>query len=188
MKLLIAAVLFFALVMALVMIARRFGLLNDPAVKDGTASKERGGDDGADLCRLQGALLTPAELNFFPVLREVASQRFGVLAKVRLGDILTVPGQGSKPTTARNRIQQKHVDFLLVDPLTTRPVLVIELDDASHERQDRRERDSFLNRACAAAGVPVLHVKARHAYAPAELARAVEDKLGRAPMNAAAPR
>ena len=53
--------------------------------------------------------------------------------------------------------------------------------------QDRRDRDSFVDRACAAAGVPVLHVKARHAYAPPELARAVEDTLGRAPMNAGAP-
>jgi very-short-patch-repair endonuclease len=36
--------------------------------------------------------------------------------------------------------------------------LVIELDDASHERSDRKDRDEFLERALKAAGVPLLRV------------------------------
>ena len=39
-----------------------------------------------------------------------------------------------------HRINAKHVDFVLCCPATLRPLLVVELDDASHGRADRQER------------------------------------------------
>ena len=62
------------------------------------------------------------------------------------------------------RISQKHVDFVLVDVRSTEIVLVVELDDKTHRRRDRSERDEFLDRAFAAAGVDVLHVPAAANY------------------------
>ena len=41
----------------------------------------------------------------------------------------------------RNRIHAKHIDFVLCDPGNLQPILCIELDDPSHNRPDRIERD-----------------------------------------------
>jgi len=67
------------------------------------------------------------------------------------------------------RISQKHVDFVLIDSRSTEIVLIVELDDKTHRRRDRSERDEFLDRAFAAAGVSVLHVPAAAHYDVAKL-------------------
>jgi len=76
-----------------------------------------------------------------------------------------------------NRVVSKHVDFVLCDLQNIRPQLVIELDDSSHEREDRRERDAFVDQALEAASLPILHVTAKRTYAPKELADLIEAKL-----------
>jgi hypothetical protein len=52
-----------------------------------------------------------------------------------------------------NKIDRKHVDFVLCNPETLRPLAGIELDDKSHERADRRQRDSFVEGVFEAAGL-----------------------------------
>jgi len=51
---------------------------------------------------------------------------------------------------------------------------VIELDDASHEEESRRDRDTFVDAALTAAGLPILHIPAQRADIPAELAAAIQ--------------
>jgi hypothetical protein len=58
-------------------------------------------------------------------------------------------------------VRQKHVDFLLCDREKVGPVLVIELDDASHQREDVRERDGAKDAILQAAGLPILRVTER---------------------------
>lgn len=50
---------------------------------------------------------------------------------------------------------------------------MIELDDISHERPDRQERDRLVDAVFNQAGLPILHVKVRSYYAPLELAAQV---------------
>ncbi len=50
-----------------------------------------------------------------------------------------------------------------------RPLLAIELDDASHKSFDRQDRDEFVERIFADAGVPLLRVPARRQYGVGEL-------------------
>lgn len=44
------------------------------------------------------------------------------------------------------------------------------VDEASHERDDRKERDAFVNSVMDKVGLPILHVKARKDYDPKTLA------------------
>lgn len=69
------------------------------------------------------------------------------------------------------------MDFVLCDSKTLAPVLVLELDDASHNAKSRQQRDAFVDRVFQAAGLPILHVKAQGAYDSAELSRAIERLL-----------
>jgi hypothetical protein len=50
----------------------------------------------------------------------------------------------------------KHIDFLVCRADTTEPVLAVELDDRSHGRAGRVDRDAFLDGCLAAAGIPLL--------------------------------
>lgn len=76
------------------------------------------------------------------------------------------------------RIQAKCVDFVLCDRATTAPRLVIELDDVSHARQDRKERDAFVDAVLATVRLPVLHVPWQRRYDVAQLAASIRHALG----------
>lgn len=119
-------------------------------------------------------LLSPAEREFHMALRQAIGEQSGlvIFAKVRLWDLLYLPGGTANRQGHQNRVDRKHVDFVLCDE-ESRPVLVIELDDSSHEREDRRERDSFVDRVLKAAGLPILHVRCRRSYDARVLAQQI---------------
>ncbi len=117
------------------------------------------------------SLFTPAERSFLGVLDGNLPAGLRVFGKVRLEDILGVKKGLTRPerTAARNRINRKHVDFLLVRSHDLSPVAGIELDDSSHEEEDRQERDAFVDAAFASAGLPLLHLPVQRRYNPAEI-------------------
>jgi len=130
----------------------------------------------------QKALLTPAERSFFGALEQAVDGRARVFAKVRIGDVLGIrPGlEASSTTRARNRVQQKHFDFVLCGEDTLRVLAAIGLDDRSHEQDRQRERDAFVEGACRSAQLALLRFPAREAYSLLELRSAVEPVLERA--------
>jgi very-short-patch-repair endonuclease len=122
-------------------------------------------------------LLTPAERSFFGVLGQAIDSDLYIFAKVRLSDLLWLPQRTRDRQAYLNRIQSKHVDFVLCDSATTEPRLLIELDDSSHQRARRRSRDAFLDEAVRRAGLPILRVPAKRSYAPAELRQLISSLL-----------
>lgn len=100
------------------------------------------------------------ELNFYRELDQKATELNLILfSKVRLADIVEPIGKGSNWQSQFNRIRSKHVDFILCDLPSIKPVLVIELDDNSHNKPDRQERDTFVDRVLEQAGIPIIHTK-----------------------------
>jgi hypothetical protein len=119
--------------------------------------------------RVRDDFLSPAELSFYRALLAAVGAQTIVCPKVNLSDVMFV-SRPNENKGARGRISQKHVDFLLCDPATMRPVAGVELDDSSHQRQDRQARDEFVDAVFAAASLPLVHVAVRPSYAPAEIA------------------
>jgi ribosomal protein S27AE len=120
--------------------------------------------------RLRDDFLSAAELSFYQVLRTVVGSRMQICPKVGLGDLFFAEtGDRPKNRAFTNRIDRKHVDFVLCDPKTMRPLVAVELDDRSHEREDRQQRDVFVEGVFAAAGLPLVRVPVRSAYPPWEL-------------------
>jgi hypothetical protein len=117
----------------------------------------------------RGYILSQTELKFFRVLQETVSDRAILCPKVRLGDVFSVTAKGKNFYFYLNRINQKHVDFLLCDPDTMRPIVAIELDDNSHEREDRKARDAFVDQVYQAASLPLLHVPVQRVYKDLEI-------------------
>jgi Protein of unknown function (DUF2726) len=124
-------------------------------------------------------LLTPAERTFYDALRKAIDGRWSILAKVRLGDLLEVPYGTMNRRLYRNKIDRKHVDFVLCAAHDFAPLLVIELDDSSHDRWDAQRRDAVKDAALRAAGLPLLRVDVAGTYAPAELRERIDGRLSR---------
>mgnify|MGYP003637939887 FL=1 len=130
-------------------------------------------------------LLSPAELKFYHVLVQVLRHptdpagppQCVIAMQVRAIDVLSARGgrnSGGNWQKYRNKIMSKHFDFVLVKPDTTEIVCAIELDDASHRKKDRQERDVFLDEACEDAGIPLIRVKVSNSYSPQDLTKAIQ--------------
>ena len=191
-SLLVTFAAIFLVIGVLWLIAWKLGVLKKSGA--GGGGKEAEVDEGEDGTvptpyRACDRLLSPAETLFHAALRAalpIVTSAMGksgeplVSCKVRLLDVLEVdPAKlnGMSRQTAQNKVIQRHADFVLCDPESTRPLLLIELDDKSHERTDRKDADAFLNRACAAAGLPILRVKAAAGYNPQVIAKQIGDAI-----------
>ncbi len=113
--------------------------------------------------RLRDDFLSPAEASFYRVLHGIVTDRLLICPKVGLSDLFFV-ARPNENTAYRNKIDRKHVDFLLCDPKTLKPLLGIELDDASHQRARRVVRDEFVDAVFAVANLPLLRIPASQSY------------------------
>lgn len=130
--------------------------------------------------RQRDDFLSPAELSFYRVLAAAVGSRAVICPKVNLNDLFFV-SQPQQNQRHRNKIDRKHVDFVLCHPETLKPACGIELDDSSHARRDRQQRDHFVEQVFQAADLPLVRVPARATYNPAELLAMVEPNLARQP-------
>ena len=93
------------------------------------------------------AILTDREYEFYTRLKPIADEAgLQIFTKVRLADLLEPKPKKVNPLWMEcfNKIRSKHIDFALADEDTV-IVALIELDDTSHSRPDRVERDEFVN-------------------------------------------
>lgn len=120
-------------------------------------------------------LLSKGERAFWYPLFKACEGKYRIFCKVRLADVIVTP-----ETTSRywfKKIRGYHVDFVLCNPHTTAPLLVVELDDRSHESTRAQERDAFKESVLAAAKLPLYRVTCQQAYDPGELARAIDSRV-----------
>lgn len=104
--------------------------------------------------RRRGPLLSAGERRFFhDGLAPAVAGRYLISCKVRLADVIAATAWDSP---MGRKIAQKHCDFVLVTPRTTRVVAVIELNDQSHCKLNRKRRDRFFAAALRSAGIPLV--------------------------------
>lgn len=116
--------------------------------------------------RAAPSLLTPTEAHFYQTLREAVGPLAVIQCKVRLADLLIAPPHDF---AAFRRVSQKHVDFVLCERYTLKPLVAVELDDSSHKQASRVARDHFVDAAYASADLPLVHMPVRPSYSSAEM-------------------
>lgn len=137
---------------------------------------------------LRDHFLSPAELSFYGVLRTVVDGQVTICTKVGLRDVFYVKkGDPSRYRIYTNKIDRKHIDFLLCDSTTMQPLIGIELDDKSHQRKDRQERDTFVDEVFKTAGLPLVHIPVRRAYRMDDILTQIAPHLDVSVPVAAAP-
>lgn len=104
-------------------------------------------------------LLTRWELAALGEMRRELPPSLHVCPQVRLADLLSIRSmEAGERQGALNRVACKSVDFVVIDTVG-RALLVVELDDRSHERADRRERDRLVDAVLGQCGIPVRRVR-----------------------------
>lgn len=103
-------------------------------------------------------ILTNNEYYFYKRLKPIAEKyNLQILTKIRLADLIEV-NQGMTKRDWNiyfSKIKSKHVDFAIADNMKI--VLIIELDDKTHQRQERIIRDMFVDDALKVSGYYIVH-------------------------------
>ena len=107
-------------------------------------------------------ILSYNESRNYKTLKEAADRKgYTVQIKMRLADIV-------KPRTGEyyekyyeanfRRISQYHVDFTILND-RMKVVAIVELDDNSHDRPDRKERDEKVDSILTANNIKIIHTR-----------------------------
>jgi len=113
---------------------------------------------------------TKNEYIFYNELVTVLEGHAIIFAKVGLKDIFFIPKETPEYKTFWNKISQKHVDFLLCDINTLKPICGIELDDTSHDMEAVKMRDAFVESVYRKAELPLIRYKTKKCYTHDEIA------------------
>ena len=97
------------------------------------------------------ALLSRPEYNFLLTLRQIKPERYEVIPQIALNSVI----EKKTNTSYRNELFRV-CDYCFVDKDTFEPLLLVELNDRSHLRADRQERDAKVAAICSAAKIPLV--------------------------------
>lgn len=136
--------------------------------------------------RLRPYLLSRAEARFFASLRLGVGTRYLIWPKVRLLD-LCESIDVREHIAAFNHVASRHVDFILCDGRAYRPVLGIELDDASHRLPDRIVRDIKVDSFFTTIGLPLLRLPAVFSYTPQDVVDLIDTAIATRPPRVMRP-
>jgi very-short-patch-repair endonuclease len=107
----------------------------------------------------KSSLMSKTESDFFVKLERAVSERYYVFPQVHLSAILDHRVKGQEWKYAFRHINGKSVDYVLCSRATLKPTYAIELDDYTHDKPDRRERDSEVERIFEAANLPLVRFR-----------------------------
>lgn len=124
-------------------------------------------------------LLSAAERSFLGALEQSTGDAYRIFSKVRVADVVGVKKGTDRRIwqSAFNRISSKHFDFVLVKPDNFSVVAAIEIDDKSHKKTDRMDRDDFIDNVCQAADLKLIRFEARSGYSTNEIRQQIEMAL-----------
>lgn len=99
---------------------------------------------GHDKVKAKIYLLTPPEQRFFEELKKAFGESYLIFSQVSLSAIVEIKDDQLDKFERRNTISKFYVDFILCDKKSTKTLLVIELNDNTHNYSNRKERDLYI--------------------------------------------
>src|SRR5579883_748689 len=130
-------------------------------------------------------LLSPGEKRFFDALTQSLPPGLYICPKVRIADLISINLDRNTPDFWKHLapINQKHIDFILVNRSDFAPRVAIELDGGSHNEKERLQRDRFVDSVFQSAGIPLLHVPVKGFYQYNDLTSLIASALTRQPST-----
>ncbi len=121
--------------------------------------------------------MSRAEHECYDALVVAVGEKYHIFPQVHLPSIIDSKVVGQNWNGAFRHISQKSVDFVLCDKSYISPKLAIELDDKTHARKDRIDRDEEVERVLKGAGLPLLRLENHGQFNPKELFDKIENVL-----------
>ena len=124
-------------------------------------------------------ITTLNEMKFYNVLLEIAKELDYILfSQVSLYNIISMQNNLDYSTHTKyfNKIASKSIDFVLVDK-KCRIKLCIELDDNSHKKKNRIERDNFINELFKELEIDLLRYPVYNVYYKDTLKRKIQESI-----------
>lgn len=125
----------------------------------------------------KSSFMTDAEKNFYAVLQLIVGNKYEIFAQVHLPTILEHKVRGQNWKGAFGHINQKSVDFVLCLKETLEPILAIELNDKSHDKEDRMTRDGVVQTIFEKAGISLIFIKNQTNYSSEEVEKQIFGEL-----------
>lgn len=120
------------------------------------------------------------ELKFYNILLEIAKELDLILfSQVSLYNIVSMRKDLDYSTHQKyfNKIASKTIDFVLVDKSSCRIKLCIELDDSTHNKQKRIERDKFINELFESLEINLLRYPVYNVYYKDPLKKKIKENM-----------
>lgn len=122
--------------------------------------------------------MTQSELRFYKFLinvvielKEKYNLRLTIFAQVALNRLIDVNNE-RKMNPLFDKIARKSIDFALLNENTNKIYCCIELDDETHEREDRQERDILLDKVFKD-NIKLIHIKRQDYYDTNEIIKKI---------------
>lgn len=106
---------------------------------------------------LKSSIVTPVEKWAYQIISRTLSDQYILAPKVGMKDFIGINVKNDYMKYF-SHIAQKHIDFLICDKETLSPVLGIELDDNSHNKDSRKNRDQNVDQIYNAVGLKIFHI------------------------------
>ena len=129
---------------------------------DRSRKNKGGGKEDEDLKNIEKlpffkkALVTPSEVKLFSLLVEACPNHF-IFTQVVLSQLVGIPKDKNYMANF-NRISRMSLDFVICDPALN-TVLVIELDDPTHDRAKRKAQDLKKDSILGAAAIRIVRIR-----------------------------
>ena len=104
-------------------------------------------------------IMTRAEADLYRKLLVLYGKNQIIAPQVRLSSLLNEKVKGQNWRAALAHVNQKSVDFVVLDKQNLEIRAVIECDDYTHNKKDRQFRDSEVNRILGDAAIPFYRLK-----------------------------
>ncbi|NMC36289.1 DUF2726 domain-containing protein [Candidatus Beckwithbacteria bacterium] len=129
------------------------------------------------LYKTRSFFLTKPEHELFDILVKNFGDTYYIFPQVHLSSIFNHKIKGQNWQSALNHIDRKSIDFLFCDKAYIKPILAIELDDSSHQREDRIIRDSEVEQNFENANLPLLRFNSQERFHNEEMFEKIREKL-----------
>lgn len=126
-------------------------------------------------------LMTAAENEFFDTLLKSVGDSYYVFPQVHLSAFLYKSKGQAYWRGAQDYIEKMSVDYIICDKKYRKPLLAIELDDKTHDLENRKKRDADVERILANANLPLLRFRDVRDLPDTEIIRRINSVLTRHP-------
>ncbi|MGE5454581.1 MAG: DUF2726 domain-containing protein [Methylocystaceae bacterium] len=107
--------------------------------------------------RRKDAIVNIEEIALFELVNSLLPDNYHLLPRVRLADILSLPGSTENRQAYQARLNDRAVDFIICSTeLQPRLIIFVENDTEARKKQIR---DGFVRRAIETSGIPYLNIK-----------------------------